>query len=208
MDKLPQKDYGKHPVHEIIRAVFHLGKRERPVPWGSSMRYKRHLLGQVIARAGYTKGAEIGVRKGKFTRVLCQAAPRLHMLCVDPWAPYGNGRYTQQRQDGIYQQCLENLEGYDVTVVRKTSMDAAREVLPESLDFAYIDGDHTFDYVMEDIIHWSRKVRSGGIVACHDYHYGSNVEVVEAVNAYTRANHIDPWYVTKESQPTAYWVKP
>jgi hypothetical protein len=34
------------------------------------------------------------------------------------------------------------------------------------------------------------------------------VEVVDAVNAYIHAKHIDPWYVTKEVEPTAYWVKP
>ena len=103
---------------------------------------------------------------------------------------------------------VKTLEPYNVTFLRKTSMDAVKLIDDESLDFVYIDGNHKFDFVMEDIIHWSRKVRSGGIVACHDFHYGSNVEVVEAVNAYTRANHIDPWYVTKENQPTAYWVKP
>ena len=86
-------------------------------------------------------------------------------------------------------------------------MDAAKEIDPSSLDFAYIDADHSFDFVIEDIIHWSNRVRSGGVVACHDYHHGRNVDVVYAVDAYTRAHHIDPWYVTKESQPTAYWIK-
>jgi hypothetical protein len=171
------------------------------------MRYNRNLLGKVFADAGFTRGAEIGVRKGHYSKVLMDANPDLHMLLVDPWAPY-HVHYPAARQEQIYEYCMKYLKGYNFTVIRKASMEAVKEVPVVSLDFVYIDADHLFDFVMEDIIHWSRRVRSGGVVACHDFHYGSNVEVVEAVQAYTRAHHIDPWYVTKESQPTAYWVKP
>jgi len=197
----------KHPAHKAIWKVFHFTPKDRPVPWGSSVRYKRDLLGTLFAEAGFTKGAEVGVRRGKFSRVLLRANPKLHMLCVDPWMPYGI-RYSQEKQDQIYNECLKNLSGYNVSIIRKTSMDAVRDVPKDSLDFVYIDGNHQFDFVMEDIIHWSRRVRPGGIIACHDFHYGSNVDVCDAVIAYTHAHHIDPWYVTKEAQPTAYWVKP
>jgi len=198
----------KHPVHKLIWKHFHFSGNQRPIPWGSSMRYSRDKLGKLFADAGYTKGAEIGVRKGKFSLVLCKANPNLHMFCVDPWMPYGGRKYTKEKQDGLFEIAKKTLAPYNVTFIRKTSMEGVKDFKENSLDFAYIDGNHLFDFVMEDIIHWSRRVRSGGIVACHDFHYGSNVEVVEAVMAYTRANHIDPWYVTKESQPTAYWVKP
>ena len=197
----------KHPVHKLIWEVFRFSPKDRPIPWGSSMRYKRELLAEVFARAGFTKGAEIGVRRGKFTKILCQENPELHMLCVDPWMAYGF-RYSEEKQEQIYRECVANLNDQNVTILRKTSMEGVKDVPLESLDFVYIDGNHQFDYVMEDIIHWSRRVRSGGVVACHDFHYGSNVDVVQAVKAYTESYHIDPWYVTKEGQPTAYWVKP
>ena len=198
----------KHPVHKLIWKHFHFSGNQRPIPWGSSMRYSRDKLGKLFADAGYTKGAEIGVRKGKFSLVLCKANPNLHMFCVDPWMPYGGRKYTKEKQDGLFEIAKKTLAPYNVTFIRKTSMEGVKDFKENSLDFVYIDGNHLFDFVMEDIIHWSRRVRSGGIIAVHDFHYGSNVEVVEAVMAYTRANHIDPWYVTKESQPTAYWVKP
>ena len=198
----------KHPVHKLIWKHFHFSGNQRPIPWGSSMRYSRDRLGILFAEAGYTKGAEVGVRKGMFSRVLCKANPDLHLYCVDPWMPYGGRKYTQEKQDALLEVCKKTLEPYNVTIIRKTSMDAVKDFDENYLDFVYIDGNHKFDFAMEDIIHWSRIVRPGGIVACHDFHYGSNVEVVMAVEAYTRANHIDPWYVTKESQSTAYWVKP
>jgi hypothetical protein len=198
----------KHPAHKHIRRVYRYEEKDRPIPWGSSMRYKRSRLGIVFAKAGYKIGAEVGVRKGKFTKILCEANPDLKMYCIDPWMPYGRAYYTKEKQDHLFEVCKKTLEPYNAVIIRKTSMDAVRDFEYDSIDFVYIDANHEFDFVMEDIIHWSRRVRPGGIVACHDFHYGSNVDVFEAVTAYTRAHHIDPWYVTKEAQPTAYWVKP
>lgn len=82
-------------------------------------------------------------------------------------------------------------------------MDALNHV-PDGFDFFHIDGRHEFDFVMEDLIHWYRKLRVGGIVALHDYHLTG---VKRAVEAYTLAHHIDPWFVLKASQPTVFWVK-
>lgn len=194
-------------VHKMIWNIFDLKEENRPVPWGSSSRFKRDRIPILFANLGFNKGAEIGVRRGKFSRQFCEANRNLHLFCIDPWMAY-HVRYDQDKQDAIYRECVNNLTGLNVTFIRKTSMDAVKDIVPDSLDFAYIDGDHSFDFIMEDIICWSKCVRPGGIVACHDYHHGHNVEVVFAVDAYTRAHHIDPWYVTKESQPTAYWVKP
>lgn len=86
-------------------------------------------------------------------------------------------------------------------------MDAVGQFKDGSLDFVYIDGDHSFENCILDILHWTKKVRPNGVVAVHDYHPYVGLDVMLAVDAYTRANHIDPWYVTREMEPTAYWVK-
>lgn len=41
-------------------------------------------------------------------------------------------------------------------------MDAVGEIEDGSLDFVFIDGNHSFEAVREDLMHWSRKVRPGG----------------------------------------------
>lgn len=194
-------------VHEEIWKVFDFIGEDHPVPWGSSVRKKRELIPILFANLSFHKGAEIGVQRGNFSKQICEANRNVSLICVDPWMPNGK-KYTQERQDRLYTECVNNLKDYDVTILKKTSMEAVKEIQLESLDFVYIDGNHHFNFVMEDIIHWSERVRPGGIVACHDYHYATNGGVIYAVNAYTQAHHIDPWYVTKEAQPTAYWVKP
>jgi hypothetical protein len=171
--------------------------------------YTRNHLAELLGEMGFNKGAEIGVRKGQFSKRLCDANPNIDLLCIDPWTKYVAIRTSpQSRQEKYYRYAVKNLSPYNTKIIRKASMDALDDVEDLSLDFVYIDGNHRFDWVMPDIIFWSHKVRAGGIVACHDYYSFGWAGVREAIDAYTRSHHIDPWYVTKELEPTAFWVKP
>jgi predicted O-methyltransferase YrrM len=77
----------------------------------------------------------------------------------------------------------------------------------ESLDFIFIDGDHRFDAIMMDIICWVPKIRKNGIIIIHDYYATGFYGVRQAVDAYTQCHNINPWFTTKEFEPTAFWVK-
>ena len=136
--------------------------------------------------------------------MLCEVNPQLHLTCVDPWSAYPVR--SQEVQDRNYSVAVEALAGLNVSIKCLSSMEFVGVVLDGSLDFVFIDGDHSFENAMLDILMWSKKVKSGGIVAVHDYHPFCGMDVILAVNAYTRANHIDPWYVTREMEPTAFWV--
>lgn len=195
-------------VHREIRKVFHYPEDVTRHFLGSSIRYRRELLPILFANLKFNTGAEIGVRFGEYSKKMCEANPNLKMYCVDPWMPYGNGKYTKERQDRIYEVAVNTLKPFNAEIIRKTSMDALVGFEDGSLDFVYIDGDHSFKHAVMDIIFWSEKVKSGGIVAVHDYHHGRNVDVKYAVDGYVLSNGIYPCYVTKEAQPTAFWVKP
>lgn len=194
-------------IHRAIRNKFNLKRRMDNLPHGASRRFNRNHLAELLGELKYNKGAEIGVRRGRYSMILCRNNPDLHLTCVDGWHPYDR-KYNKERQDRIYGEAVENLSSYNVTILRKKSMDALNEFEDGSLDFVCIDGNHKFDYVCPDIIFWSQKVRKNGIVACHDYYGFGWSGVMKAVDAYTFCHHIDPWYVTKELEPTAFWVKP
>lgn len=84
-------------------------------------------------------------------------------------------------------------------------MDVVKEFANGELDYVYIDGNHDFQNVTNDIAEWSKKVRKGGIVSGHDYerHKGpSLIHVVEVVNGYTAAYRINPWFVVSRHRPT------
>ena len=60
----------------------------------------------------------------------------------------------------------------NVTKIRKLSMAAVNDFEDESLDAIYIDGNHRYDSVCNDINKWMPKLKNGGIISGHDY-YGN-----------------------------------
>jgi len=161
----------------------------------------RNQLAELFAEWGFTEGAEIGVESGAYSEVLCKANPKLHLNCIDAWTVYHGYRdYTRPETiAGFYENAQKTLSQYNTTLVRKFSMDAVKDFKDESLDFVYIDGNHTFQFVTNDIVEWSKKVKQGGIIAGHDYHRylkRRQIHVVEVLNAFTSAYEINPWFVT------------
>jgi predicted O-methyltransferase YrrM len=137
-------------------------------------------LAEYFANLGFTKGCEVGTADGRYSEILCQKIKGLELIAVDPF--YRKGHEEKAR---------ERLKPFNVTIEKMTSMEAVRFVANESLDFVFIDANHSFDYVMEDIINWSRKVKSGGIVSGHDYYHFVNSGVIEAVNKYCEIHRIN-----------------
>ena len=99
-------------------------------------------------------------------------------------------------------------------------MDALADFEDESLDFVYIDGDHNFRFIAEDIYEWPKKVKKGGVIAGHDYTtldgpglYAADCYAVKCiVDAYTRCFQIPKWYLLgKEREVDKYrswfWIK-
>ncbi len=171
-------------------------------PW--NMKTTRAHIGEIFAEAGFKVGAEVGVERGRYSQYLCKTIPGVKMFCVDPWHPYAH--QSEAREEGIYQQALQSLAGCNVEIIRKTSLEASKDILDGSLDFVYIDGLHEFDPVMMDIILWSQKVRRGGIVSGHDYAVQFGFGVIQAVHAYTEAHRVLVWYVTTGDKPTQSWL--
>lgn len=160
----------------------------------------RLKLVQLLAKYNFTKGAEIGVDRGRFSEYMLKTIPGLHLLCVDPW-------HWRLRGQSRYESTVRRLAPYNATILRKTSLEAVLEIPDESLDFVYVDGDHTFDFVMTDIIVWSRKVKYGGLIAGHDYYRFTRAGVIPAVDTYTQQHEITKWFLTDERTPTWFWIR-
>lgn len=168
----------------------------------------RDDLPQFFVDRGFKVGAEIGTYKGEYAEKFCKAGLKLY--AIDPWGIFKDYHWdqTQERQDFLYEHTKRLLAPYkDCTIIRKTSMDAVKDFKDESLDFVYIDGNHSFKYVAEDICEWTKKVKKGGVISGHDYaDFGTkwNVDVKDVVDAYVRARRIKKWYVlgrTRRKKP-------
>lgn len=163
----------------------------------------RKQLAQYFNSLKFKVGAEIGVSEGRNARTLCRNIKGLTLYCVDIW-----------ESDDRFRRAKERLANYNATLIRKPSMEALKDFKDESLDFVFIDGNHTFDYVMEDLIGWSRKVRHGGIISGHDYYHFRNSGVIEAVNAYISAHRINLYLTgvdlesSDDKMPSFFFTKP
>ncbi len=147
-------------------------------------------------------GAEIGVDEGAYSAVLCQAIPGLKLHCIDSWE-LNTGAMRRIRLRS-FEQAKTILTPYDVTLIKKESMDALGDFEDRTLDFVYIDAGHRFDDVMNDIMSWTKKVRKGGVVAGHDY-VSTAGGVVAAIDAYTKGHHFKLQVTTDPSEPISWW---
>lgn len=162
----------------------------------------RNELPGFLVDIGCKVGAEIGVYKAEFTELFCKAG--LKMYGVDPWKAFsgqGRSQKVQDRQDFLFGHASRTVAPYDCTLIRKTSMDALADFPDGSLDFVYIDGNHEFPWVAEDIYHWSKKVKKGGVISGHDYFNttptAENVlcHVRVVVDAYAALYGIENWWL-------------
>lgn len=168
-------------------------------------------LTAVLRAIGARQGAEIGVERGHYTEVLCKALPDATIHAVDAWAAYRGYRehVSQEKLDGFYDETRQRLQGQHVEFHRGLSVEQAAHFEAGALDFVYIDGNHTLPHVIADLAAWSPKVRSGGIIAGHDYGRSSVGHVREAVTAWTTAYRITPWFVLAgDKSPSFLWVQP
>jgi hypothetical protein len=174
----------------------------------------RRRLPTLFRDWGFTRGAEIGVWKGEYSAALCAANPNLGLICVDGWAPYPDyfeQKNTAERLEQAYQVARQRLAPYHCAFIRKPSHEAAPWVLDGSLDFVYIDGNHTYEAVMRDLACWVPKVRPGGVISGHDFGTkpSKHIDVERAVRDFTEAHAIAPWFLlAADDLPSFLWVNP
>lgn len=166
----------------------------------------RAAIANVMREMGVQSGIEIGTRWGHSAQLWCESIPGLKLTCIDPYVAY-HTRKSQEKQDEVYAGAVERLTPYGVNIVREKSQTAHEQFDDDSVDFVNIDGDHTFDAAILDILYYVPKVKKGGLILIHDYCAFKHSGVMQAVDGYTHCHRIDPWYVTKDDNPTAFWQK-
>ena len=145
--------------------------------------------------------AEIGVWKGDFShRILDIAKPRKLNL-IDPWdfQPdfphrwYGGTRArSQEEMDAVFEGVRERFSScIEVKFHRDYSDKAASEFPDEYFDWVYIDGNHDYEFVKQDLEAFLPKVKDGGFITGDDYLQPSPdnskfLPVKEAVSEFVR----------------------
>jgi len=129
------------------------------------------LLPAVIKRFECKVGAEIGVSWGNHAIHLLNST-NIYLYLVDNYRDNEPGRHglTGDRRYRDAQKNLnEYIDGKRCELIKANSFEASLLIPDNSLDFLYIDADHSYEGTKTDINAWYPKVRVGGVVAGHDY---------------------------------------
>ncbi|MBF8249508.1 MAG: hypothetical protein HW400_109 [Candidatus Levybacteria bacterium] len=176
--------------------------------------YKRwSRFPELIKELGFTSGAEVGVERGRFAKNMVRYNPQLKLFAVDAWKTYrdydGLPLVNQEVLSSYYLKAKQTLKPYNVQIIKDFSMDAVKKFANKSLDFVYIDANHRYEYCLEDIGEWSKKVKKGGLVAGHSYFNGihsdlggmqTNYGVRRAVDRWVKENNIKYLFVLAKDQ--------
>ena len=175
----------------------------------------RYNLYQLFTELGYTVGCEVGVEKGKNAQTMFEIIPNLKLYVVDSYKQHPQYNYAavdfphhwnKHNLLMAKRQAEKKMQGRNAVIIEKFSDEAVQDIPYDSLDFVYIDGGHSYDYVMTDIILWTWRVRPGGIVSGHDYISASelnlklDINVQQAVNDYISVHKIDNWFLTDKTR--------
>ena len=134
----------------------------------------------------------------------------LKLTGIDPWKAFSfSGEHEpkdfvpQQTHDEFYKESQHRLAqfGQRSHLIRNTSRAASEQFEESSLDFVFIDAQHHFDAVLEDLTIWFPKLRPGGVLAGHDWglDYGPPLFGVEkAVREFSKNHAIQNIHVTSD----------
>jgi cephalosporin hydroxylase len=187
-----------NPLPEILKEIDH---RDNIASWLN----KHNLVGTA---------AEVGVMHGGYSKHVLKDWRGQKYYMIDLWDRQDKEIYREKTDDINYDvkyREAKRVADADprVFMLRGMSVDMAPILPDDSLDWVFIDANHSYKAVLEDMDAYFPKVKSGGLFSGHDFYnertYPYFNEVQDAVERWSKEHEI-PFYVTKCS---SWWmVKP
>jgi hypothetical protein len=126
--------------------------------------------------------AEVGCYTGESTKLFLESNKIAKLYAIDIWNDeIGNFVKMNPNHDFLTVERIfdENMSKFNIKKL-KMNLQKALEFLPP-LDFIYIDANHDYEFVKDDIINALKKIKTNGIVSGHDYN-NETPGVIRAVN--------------------------
>jgi hypothetical protein len=156
-------------------------------------------------------GAEIGVWKGDFSEEILRTVRPKELHLVDPWVfqpQYPDRWYgglvaaEQAEMDSIYRGVCSRFAANPAIRIHRRFSRELRDIFSDrSLDWVYVDGDHSKDAVKLDVHLALDVIKPGGMVTGDDYYWrdsdGSH-PVKDAVDELARERGLHPRVVDSQ----------
>ena len=161
--------------------VMHPERLRRRMRWRRRRLARERLLSLLPADCTC---AEVGTWRGDFAAKILNVCNPGRLYLIDSWEhrseqEYSQASYGGKVQDGqagmdaIYEGVIDRfrteIDTGQVVIVRARSTQTAASLPDESLDWVYIDADHSYGAVKRDLEAYYPLVKSGGLLAGDDY---------------------------------------
>lgn len=151
--------------------------------------------------------AELGVFEGDFAKKIKQICNPSKLFLVDLFDGYfGSGdkdgkNYHYVHLDQEMNKLIEYFDGdSSVEIIKKSTYEFLNNLENEYLDMVYIDADHSYSSVLQDLELSYLKVKKGGYICGHDYVY--NTEAQKAVDYFCEKFNLQINYITEDGCPS------
>ncbi len=167
------------------------------------------MLGVVAEALGTgCKVAEVGVLRGAYAKSIEDVLNPAQLHLIDPWRAFSSEDYSDYTTftQAHWDKMAAGVQAKFPTahIMRRTSQEAVAAFEDGALDFVYIDANHGYKSVLDDLRAWFPKVRGGGILGGHDYDLES---VKRAVDEFVFTNDgIKLGLLTNEKQCVSYFL--
>ena len=129
---------------------------------------------KVIDRFNLKVGVEVGVAFGGHAEAILDNTQVQRLVGIDPYQHQQNYddmlNLPQEQFEHLFWYAMGRLSrfGERYTHVRLSSQEAAGN-LEGFADFVYLDANHSYEAVKQDLASWLPRIRPGGIIAGHDF---------------------------------------
>lgn len=115
---------------------------------------------------------EIGTHTGLLADFILENSVNSTLYCIDPYTSYNeyDDALNNTTGDDAYSYTYNKLKskyGDRIVFIRKFSRDAVQDI-PNEIDFLYIDGNHRYSYVLNDLELFYPKVKKNGLILGDD----------------------------------------
>ncbi len=135
------------------------------------------LIQSIIGSCKAVNIAEVGVFKGDLSAYLLKKSSAIKKYAlVDPWRNLAdwNKPFNQSDEafEEVFQTVLRKLDFAKerIEIHRGKTQEVSSQFKDESLDFIYIDGDHTLKGITIDLIQWWDKLNEHGVLMGDDFY--------------------------------------
>lgn len=156
---------------------------------------RRSVVDRLIKENNLEFGAELGVQSGYLFFHLLDTHPNLILFGVDSWIGTNQEAYAKMKKE-VNEKVVDYKNGM---IMNMTTNEAAAKTPDESLDFVFIDADHSYPACKIDMEKWMSKVKVGGYIIGHDCEVSSVKRAIEEVFGKNYQKDVDQvWYVQKK----------